>query len=677
MADSSILPNFQDIDLSTVESQLKALLAASEQEVERVLQQPGPKTWSNFMQPIDDANDEVNRFWSIISHLHSVKDSPEMRAVYDACLPHLTAHGTRMGHHTGLYQAIEALQQSPQAADWCQAQKMVIDHELRDFKLAGVALPAEQKKEMETLRQALVQSCTQFSNHVLDATQSWTCHITDQEQLAGLPEHVCVAAKQKAEAAGKDGWVFGLDFPVYFAVLSYAKDRGLRENMYRAYVTRASDAGPEAGQRDNGPVIESILEKRHALAKLLGFPNFAEYALATKMAASPEQVIAFLEKLATPSLPKAKEELAVLREYAADELGLTDLQPWDMTFAAESLRQKKYHVSQEELRSYFQLPNVLQTLSWLLQTLFGLSIESVNDADTWHNDVMCFRLVDSEKNVRSYYYMDLYARADKRGGAWMSDLQGRRLLNDGNIQLPVALINCNFTPPSTGGTALLTHDEVETLFHEFGHALQHMLTTIDYAGVAGINGVPWDAVEFPSQFFENWIWEPVVLEKMTCHVESGKPLPKEMQEKMIAARHFQAAMRMLRQIEFSLFDMRLHTEYTGDEKNQATRILNEVREKISVTPVAEPNRFQNSFTHVFDGGYAAGYYSYKWAEVMAIDAFMLFREQGLFDKELAQRFLHCVLEPGGSEDPAVLFRRLANRDPDPESLLKHDHILES
>jgi oligopeptidase A len=669
------LPTFSDIKLDAVESTLKAQIKGSLELIETLLQSEPEKTWANFMQPMDDDGDVLHRFWARISHLHLVKDSPELRAVYDACLPELTAYGTRLGHHVGLYQAVCELQQSEEAASWSLAQRKIIDNELRDFKLAGVDLPADKKVDMEKLAQSLAQACTQFSNNVLDATQSWFAHVTEEARLAGIPEHVCQAAAAKAKEQEKSGWVFSLDFPVYYAVQSYAQDRQLREDMYRAYVTRASDVGPQAGEHDNGPVIETILQLRQAKAELLDFKTYADYALQTKMANSAQQVIEFLEKLATASLPKAKEEFSTLQAYAADKLNLSELQPWDITFASEALRQEKYDVSQEQLRPYFQLPKVLDCLSWLLGKLFGLSIEPVTDVDAWHDNVRCFRLVDAQGQVRSYYYMDLYARTGKRGGAWMDDLQGRRLCGDGNIQLPIALINCNFTPPASDKPALLTHDEVETLFHEFGHALQHMLTTVNYSAVAGINGIPWDAVEFPSQFFENWVWQPTVLTRMSAHVETGEPIPEALQQKMIQARHFQAAMKMLRQLEFALFDMRLHEEYTGKEAGQVARILREVRAEVTVTPIVEPNRFQNGFSHIFDGGYAAGYYSYKWAEVMAVDAFMLFQDHGEFDQEIATRFLNCVLEPGGSEDPAALFQRLAGRDPDPEALLRHDQIL--
>lgn len=670
-----ILPTFSDIEWGEVEPTLNNQIEASLSTIEANVASSEVKTWANFMQPIEDKGDELYRFWARISHLHLVKDTPQLRAIYDACLPKLTAYGTRLGHDVGLYKAVQELQQASDSTTWSQAQKKAIENELRDFKLAGVHLPTDKKREMEVLAQELAQACTQFSNNVLDATQSFFAYVKSATRLKGIPEHVCQAAALKAKEKGRSGWAFSLDFPVYYAVMSYAEDRLLREEMHRAYVTRASDVGPQAGRYDNGPVIETILQKRKAKAELLGFKNYAQYALETKMAKSPEQVIEFLEKLANSSLPKAKEEFATLQAYAAHELGLVELQAWDIAFVSESLRQSKFDVSQEQLRPYFQLPRVLDCLSWLLGELFGFSVERVDGVDTWHEDVCCYRLLDGQSNLRSYYYLDLYARSGKRGGAWMDDLQGRRLCADGHIQLPIALINCNFTPPTDNNPALLTHDEVETLFHEFGHALQHMLTTVDYSAVAGINGIPWDAVEFPSQFFENWVWEPLVLTRLSAHVKTGEPIPEVMQQKMIRARHFQAALNMLRQVEFAWFDMRLHAEYTGKEASQVARILNEVRAAVTVTPIVEPNRFENSFSHIFDGGYAAGYYSYKWAEVMAVDAFLLFENKKALDREIATRFLNCVLEPGGSEDPAILFHRLAGRDPDPDALLVHDRII--
>ena len=675
MSNQLTLPNFSSLDLAQIESQLDALIKGIEDTLETLLKQVPTKTWSNFIQPLDDSSDKLHRFWSVVSHLSSVKDSPELRAVYDACLPKLTAFGTRMGHHRGLFEATKALQDSSDFANWSQAQRKTIENSLRDFHLAGVDLSAEDKVKMQALTQEKAQASLLFSNQVLDATEAWHAHVTDEASLAGLPAHVCQAAKEKAGELGKEGFVFTLDFPVYYAVQSYATDRELRETMHRAYVTRASDVGPQAGQRDNGPVIGTILDKRRALSQLMGYPNYATYALQTKMVSSPEQVTAFLEDLARPSLPKAKEELAQLQAFATSELGLAELMPWDIAFASEALRKARFDISQEQLRPYFQLPRVLDTLSWLLGELFGLSIEPVLEADTWHADVNCYRLIDGEGNTRSYYYMDLYARSGKRGGAWMDDLQGRRRLSDGSAQTPIALINCNFTPPSGSGPVLLGHDEVETLFHEFGHALQHMLTTVDCPDVAGINGIPWDAVEFPSQFFENWIWEAEILSHMTCHVQTNEPLSTELMQRMHDARHFQSALKMLRQLEFALFDMRIHANYDGGGAAFVAKTLDEVRAEVTVVNVAEPNRFQNGFSHIFDGGYAAGYYSYKWAEVMAVDAFMLFRDQGLFNKKLATLFLSCVLEPGGSEDPADLFRRLAGRDPDPQALLRHDQII--
>ena len=671
------LPSFSNIDYSQMMSELQQILNENMTALNNLLETAQPYTWASLIAPLEEQDDRLEKFWSRISHLNNVKNCDALRDVYNQCLPLLTEYSTTLSHHRGLFDAYTAIRQDAAFSELTLAQKKSIDNALRDFRLAGVDLPDADKATVASLSQDLAQLCNQFSNNVLDATRAWHCHVTDAAMLAGIPEHVQQAAKKAAQDAGKEGWCFELDMPIYYPVMCHAQDRSLREQMHRAYITRASDAGPCAGQHDNGSIMRDILTKRQQLANTLGFKHYAEYALATRMANSANEVIAFLDKLAAASRPKAQQELAELAEFASKSLQIETLEAWDMAYASEQYRQTAYDVSQETLRPYFPLAQVLETFYWLLNELFGIQVETVDHSDKPHPDSSIIRLNDSEGTCRSICYLDCYAREKKNGGAWMADLQGRRRTHAGETQTPIALVNCNFTPPTAERPCLLTFDEVETLFHEFGHALQHMLTTVDVPDVAGISGIPWDAVEFPSQFMEHWAWQPAVLERMAKHYQTGEALPTDMQEKMHRARHFQAAMAMCRQLEFAHFDMTLHQQPVSDDPQHIQNILDASRQRISVTPIANPNRFQNSFSHIFAGGYAAGYYSYKWAEVMAVDAFYHFIDHGVFNQDIAQRFLQCVLEPGGSEEPDVLFQRFAGRQPDPTTLLRHDQIIDA
>lgn len=669
------LPVFSTIKPEEIEPKLDQLLHSNRQKIDALLHQQERFNWENLMRPLEDAEDQVHAFWGPIAHLNAVVNSPALRDAYNACLPRITAHYTALSHNQELYAAIGSIGQELEYQRLNQPQRKVIDNELRDFKLSGIALPEAKKKYFSELSEKLARLNAKFEENVLDATQGWTKHITDEKALAGLPEHAIAAAKQAAAQRQQAGWIFTLEIPSYFAVITYADSRTLREEMYSAYCTRASDQGPTAKRWDNSAVMQDILKCRHELAHLLGFKNFAEYSLATKMVKTAQQAIDFLNQLVDASLPKAREEFKELSEFAKKELGIKKLAVWDVTYASEKLRQHRYALSQEALRPYFPEPQVLQGLFDVVGRLFNIRIEALKDIDVWHPDVRCFALYDAQNELRSYFYFDLYARKNKRGGAWMDDARPRRRLMNGELQLPIAFVTCNFNPPVGKDPALFSHIDVVTLLHEFGHALQHMLTKIDYADVSGISGIPWDAVEVASQFLENWAWEKESLNLLARHYKTGAPLPDELVEKMYNAKNFQSAMLMMRQLEFALFDMRLHMEFDPYQENQIQTILQKVREQVCVVPVPEFNRFQHSFAHIFAGGYAAGYYSYKWAEVMASDAFSLFEEQGIFDRNTAQHFLTYILEPGGSEDPAKLFKAFRGREPNVDALLKHSGIV--
>ena len=667
------LPPFSRIKPEHVEPAIDTLLQENRQAVEDLLARNDRYTWANLVAPLEALDDRLNRAWSPVSHMNSVVDSEALREAYNACLPRLSAFATEMGQHAGLYRAYRQLAEGGEYQALDTAQRKIIDNALRDFRLAGVALPEEQQRRFKAVMQELAELNARFEQNVLDATQAWHKTVGDEAGLAGLPDSARQRARQAAEAEGERGWRLGLDFPTYFAVITHADDRELRREIYEAYVTRASDQGPHAGQWDNGPVMERILALRHEAARLLGFANYAEYSLATKMASSPDQVMTFLQDLARRALPAARRELDELRAFARERHALETLEAWDVAYYAEKLRQHKYAISQEALRPYFPEPGVLQGLFGVVRRLYGLRIEEVGGVDVWHEDVRFFDIRDADGTLRGQFYLDLYARANKRGGAWMDECIRRRREGD-RVQIPVAYLTCNFTPPSGDGPALFTHDEVLTLFHEFGHGLHHMLTRIDYVGVSGIGGVPWDAVELPSQFMENWCWEREALDLFAVHYQSGEPLPDDMYRRMLAARNFQSAMQMVRQLEFALFDFRLHLEYDPARGARIHELLDEVRGQVAVIRPPGFNRFAHSFTHVFAGGYAAGYYSYKWAEVLSADAFSAFEESGIFDRDTGLRFLGAILEQGGSRDPLELFIEFRGREPGIDALLRHSGL---
>lgn len=674
MIKKNLLPQFSAIDAKTVTGQLQEILTENRRALKELLAQPKPFTWKNLLQPLEDLEDRLHDFWSPVSHLHAVADNPELREAYNASLPLLTDYHTEMGHNQALYQAVNDIAASAAYPQLDTAQKMVIKNLLRDFKLAGVSLPPAQKQQFAELSKDLSQLSTRFEENVLDATEGWAKQVTDPYELAGLPEIAVHAARAAAEQKQLSGWLFTLEAPSYLAVMLHANSPSLRKEMYTAFVTRASDQGPQANRWDNTAVMQEILTKRLEKAQLLGFKDYAELSLATKMVSSEQQVLDFLQHLLTASKPTAQQEFQALKAFAGQHSGEQHLQPWDLGYYSEQLRQQRYSISQDELRAYFPVEKVLSGLFTIVNRLFGMSCKRMEGVDVWHPDVRCYAMFDREQQLRSYFYIDLYARQNKRGGAWMDEYCVRRRLADGSVQIPVAFLTCNFQAPVDKMPSLLTHEEVQTLFHEFGHCLQHMLTQVDYAPVSGINGIPWDAVELPSQFLENWAWEKECMPYISEHYLTKQPLPDELFERMWQAKNFQQAIQMLRQIEFALFDFRLHMEFVPHQKNQVQHILNQVREHTALMPAPAFNRFQNSFTHIFGGGYAAGYYSYKWAEVMASDAFDLFLEKGIFDTATSQKFLHAFLESGGAVDPLELFIQFRGRPPQVDALLRQSGI---
>ncbi|CAG7856273.1 partial oligopeptidase A, partial [biofilm metagenome] len=614
-----------------------------------------------------------SKAWSPVSHLNSVMNNDELREAYNDCIPKLSEYATEMGQHEGLFKAYQAISVSPEFANFSIAQKKIINNALRDFKLSGIALNAADKQRYKEISQELSKLASNFEENVLDATNAWTKLLPNESDLVGLPASALAQAKQAAEQTGQDGWLINLQFPSFHAVMTYADNRELRREHYEAYSTKASDQGPHAGQWDNTDIMEKLLALRHEKAQLLGYNNFAELSLATKMAEKPADVLAFLEDLAAKSLPQAKQDLAELRAFAETEHGLTDLQPWDIGYYSEKMRQHFYQLSQEEVKSYFPITRVLPGLFGVVDKLYGLKINEIKDFDTWHPDVQFFQILDKNGLQRGRFYLDLYARNKKRGGAWMDDCVGRKQFND-HLQTPVAYLTCNFTPPASGNPALLTHDEVTTLFHEFGHGLHHMLTQVDYLGVSGINGVEWDAVELPSQFMENWCWEKEALQLLSGHYQTGETLADSLFDKMIAAKNFQAGMIMVRQLEFSLFDFLIHLNYDPKLGGRIYETLNKVRKQVAVVIPPAFNRFAHSFGHIFAGGYCAGYYSYKWAEVLSSDAYSLFEEQGIFNPDTGNAFLTNILERGGSQDAMELFVNFRGRKPTIDALLRHNGI---
>lgn len=671
------LPKFNEIPVDQIETAITEHLNANLEAIKTLSKQPNP-TWASLVEPLEELDDTLSKAWSPVSHLNSVMNSDELRAAYNACLPKLSAFSTEVGQNKDLQQAYQAIKDSPEFEQLSKAQQKTIDNALRDFHLAGVDLADDKKQRYGEIKSRLSELSSKFGENVLDATNKWQKLITNKEELAGIPESSLAGFEQTAKANDQEGYLLTLDFPCYLPVMTYCDNRELRKEMYTAFSTRASDQGPNAGEFDNSDNMAEILKLRHELANLLGFKSYAHYSLASKMADSPEQVIGFLEDLAAKSKPQAEQEYAELKAFAKEQSGTDELEPWDVTYYGEKLKQARYSVSQEEIRPYLPAPKVLAGLFEVAKRLFDVTIEedtsaSVENGDLYHPDVKLFS-ISKDGQLVAQFYLDLYSRAKKRGGAWMDECRVRRTKANGEQQIPVAYLVCNFTAPVGDKPALLTHDELTTLFHEFGHGIHHMLTKVNTAAVSGINGVAWDAVELPSQFLENWCWEPEALAFITGHVETGEPLPKALLDKMLAAKHFQNAMMMVRQLEFSLFDFKMHLEYNPETPQPIQAVLNAVRDQVSVVQAPEFNRFQHSFSHIFAGGYSAGYYSYKWAEVLSADAFSRFEEEGIFNKETGQSFFNEILSRGGEDDAAVLFENFRGRKPSVEPLLRHSGI---
>ncbi|WP_432463921.1 oligopeptidase A [Agarivorans sp. QJM3NY_33] len=665
------LPPFSKIKPVHVQPAVEQVIEECRATIDSVLKEATP-TWQNFILPLDEVNDRLGRLWSPVSHCNSVVNSQELREAYESCLPLLSEYSTFVGQHKGLYQAYKSLADSQAFADYNLAQQKSVTDALRDFELSGIGLEAEQQQRYGEIVKRLSELSSQFSNHVLDATLAWQKHITESSELVGLPDSALAAAKQAAAAKDLEGYLLTLEFPSYLPVMTYADNRSLREEMYRAFSTRASEQASTEQKFDNSGLIDEELALRHELAQLLGFASYADKSLATKMAESPAQVLGFLEDLAARSKPQAERELAELQAFAKQYHGVDELAAWDIAYYSEKLKQHTYAISDEQLRPYFPENRVLSGLFEVVNRLFKVTVSERQGVDTWHPDVRFFDISDDSGTLRGSFYLDLYAREHKRGGAWMDGCIDRRVDVDGQLVKPVAYLTCNFNKPVGDKPALFTHDEVITLFHEFGHGIHHMLTKVDEAAVSGINGVAWDAVELPSQFLENWCWQSEALAFISGHYETGEPLPQQMLDKMLAARNFQSAMTMVRQLEFSLFDFRLHYELA--EGRSVQQRLDEVRQQVSVINPPSFNRFQNSFSHIFAGGYSAGYYSYKWAEVLSADAFAKFEDEGIFNAETGLQFLHNILEKGGSQQPMELFKAFRGREPKVDALLRHSGI---
>lgn len=669
----SWLPHFKAIKTEDLEPAVRQILDENKTALTDLFNKPPQSyTWDNLMRPLDELGERLSHAWSPASHLHSVMQSDALRDAYNVCLPLITEYHTLLMQHQPLYQAIQALSESRDAAHFDLAQKKTLENALRDFRLAGVHLSPEKKEKFLALEKKLSHLSTQFSENLLDATQSWFLIITDSADLSGLPESIRELAKQNAQQRGVQGWVLGLDSPSYSAAMKFLDKRELRQTLYEAYSTRASDQGPQAGKWDNSQIMADILDCRHQLAQLVDFANYADYSLSTKMAKTPQTVLDFLNELLDRCKPFAEKEIAELKHFAKTQNGPADLKPWDLAYYAEKLRQSTFNFSEEEIKPYFPITKVLSGLFALVQRIYGLQIKERLGVETWHSDVRFYDIYDAQNEYRGGFYIDLYARPQKREGAWMDECRVRRRLADQSIQQPVAYLICNFTPPLEGKPALLTHDEVLTLFHEFGHCLHHLLTKIDYPAVSGINGVPWDAVEFPSQFMELWSWEDAVLQLISGHYQTHEPLPKNLHQQLLAAKNFHSGLQMIRQLEFALFDFQLHLNYQPQQKAWIQTTLDHVRKKTALLEVPRYNRFQHSFSHIFAGGYAAGYYSYTWADVLSCDAYAQFEEHQLFDRATGESFMQTILEKGGACDPLAAFVAFRGRKPELTALLRQN-----
>jgi oligopeptidase A len=686
---------YSQIQPTHIAPAIDALLAEAESAVAIATSQATPPTWKDLVEPLEDATERLSRAWGAISHLNSVADTPELREAYGAMLPKVTAFMSSLGQNLALYERFKALRQSPHFAMLSSDQQKVIENSLRDFRLGGAELPEAQKPRFAEIQDQQAELSKAFSDHVLDATNGYTHWVTDPAELIGLPEDAIAAAADTAEQQGKTGWAFTLHFPSYYPVQQYSENRALRQRMYEAYVTRASELGPQYGhgkvEWDNTQNMLDQLRLRNEESLMLGYQNYAELSIAAKMARTVDEVDQFLVGIAKRAKPFAKSDWDTLQQFARTEFNLgasteDSIQPWDIAFLSEKLKQARYSFSENELKQYFPLPKVLDGLFGLIQTLFSVHIKPA-DLPTWHETVQSFSVSNPTGEVVAYFYLDPYARPGKRGGAWMDDARGRRLLPNGEVQVPVAYLVCNFAAPVKVDGKLkqptITHDDVITLFHESGHGLHHLLTQVGALGVSGINGVEWDAVELPSQFMENFCWEWEVLEKMTAHVDTAKPLPRDLFDKMLAAKNFQNGLATLRQVVFSLSDWRLHSSFdANDAKGQAVLDLAKtIGDEFNVIPQSALSRWPNTFSHIFAGGYAAGYYSYKWAEVLSADVYSAFEEAAklsgsVVDTATGLRYRTEILEVGGSRSAAESFKAFRGRDPSIDALLRHGGLVE-
>lgn len=663
------LPAFDKIQLKHIKPALDSVLSQNRIKLKHLLAQ---KTfnWHTLMTPLSEMENRLHEMWSPVSHLNSVMNSTKLRKIYELCLQEITLYETELDHNIQLFRAVKSIKQSLGFKKLHPHKQRVINNCLRDFKLSGVTLPEEKKKEFMALEQRLAELSNQFSNNILDATHAWHAHITKKNELSGIPEQFIEQARTLAKGKHKKGWLFGLDIPTYQAITLYADNRKLREKMYKAFVTRASDQGPNANQFDNSKIIEEILSARHSLANLVGFKNFADYSLAPKMAKNSHEVLNFITDLITKSMPSAKRELAQLKRFAKTHYKIQKLNAWDLGYTGEKLQQHLFNLSQEKLRPYFPEEKVLSGMFKLVEILFNIKIKEKQNIKRWHQDVRYFEIFETKNRRCGSFYVDLFARPKKHGGAWMDDCRSRHQHKKGKTQLPVAYLTCNFNKPAKNNPSLLTHNEVITLFHEFGHCLQHLLTKINLPEISGIHGVEWDAVELSSQLMENFCWQKPVIQFISAHHQTGEPLPDEILEQLLASKHFQAGLQMLRQLSLALFDFRLHHEYDPVKKISPQKLFDQVRKKTSLFPTPSYNRFQNGFSHIFAGGYAAGYYSYKWAEVLSSDAFEKFEHDGVLNKKIGQAFKKAILETGGSEDALTLFKKFRGRKPSIDALLK-------
>jgi oligopeptidase A len=673
LLDFSSLPRFADIKPGHVAPAIDELLTKNHALIEKLLADPVPPTWQNFVAPMENANERVSRAWGPVGHLNAVVNSPELREVYNATLPKITAYYAELGQNLALFDKFKTLRNSPEFETLSAARKKIIENELRDFRLGGAELPDDKKKRYLEIQERQSELSAKFSDNILDATNDYTLLIADKNELSGLPDDALQTAQEAATEAEKTGWLFTLKAPSYMPVMQFADNRALRETMYRAYCTRASEFGKP--EQDNTPLMTEIVALRGEEARVLGFANYGELSLATKMADTPGQVVKFLHELAQRARPFAEKDLTELREFARTKLGLNELHSWDIAYASEKLREQRYAFSEQEVKQYFPEDAVLAGLFKLIGTLYGLQIKP-SSAPVWHEDAHFYEVRTQQNRLIGQFYLDLYARNTKRGGAWMDVVIDRRRLSAG-IQTPVTYLTCNFSAPVGGKPAVFTHDEVITLFHECGHGLHHLLTEGEDIGVSGLNGVEWDAVELPSQFMENYCWEWDVLQDMTRQVDTGEKLPRALFDKMIAAKNFQSGLGMLRQVEFSLFDMVMHSNFEAGGNKSILQLLDEVRAEVALLIPPEFNRFANSFSHIFSGGYAAGYYSYKWAEVLSADAYSLFEEQGVLNSDVGARFRAEILAMGGSRDFMQSFAAFRGREPSIDALLRHNGLSQS